>query len=327
MTLLIGTDEAGYGPNLGPLVVAATAWRVAARADAAEHVLTSAMLEVDALAAAAGDHHAPLWADSKQVYRGGDGFDRLERGVSIGLCLAAGTLPGTWTTLAEQVGPISPGGSCREEWQELARLSLPCEADSAACRELARAVRDLLARHGVVLERLACRGLYPGEFNTSLDRGLNKSDILSAATLDLAAGLRAVAPDEQAIVWCDRHGGRKRYGGLVARHFDAALVQPLEETPARSAYLIPAGERPPTQPCRIEFCVGGEARAPVALASMAAKYVRELAMHAFNRFWASRVPGLRPTAGYPTDALRWRRDAATAIAQTGLAEDALWRRA
>ena len=28
MTLVIGTDEAGYGPNLGPLVVAATAWRV-----------------------------------------------------------------------------------------------------------------------------------------------------------------------------------------------------------------------------------------------------------------------------------------------------------
>jgi hypothetical protein len=50
-------------------------------------------------------------------------------------------------------------------------------------------------------------------------------------------------------------------------------------------------------------------------------------MHAFNAFWASRVPGLRPTAGYPTDALRWRGDAATAIQQTHLAEDDLWRRA
>ena len=29
MTLLIGVDEAGYGPNYGPLAVAATAWRVA----------------------------------------------------------------------------------------------------------------------------------------------------------------------------------------------------------------------------------------------------------------------------------------------------------
>ena len=28
MTYLIGTDEAGYGPNLGPLVISATVWRV-----------------------------------------------------------------------------------------------------------------------------------------------------------------------------------------------------------------------------------------------------------------------------------------------------------
>ena len=25
---LIGTDEAGYGPNLGPLVISATVWQV-----------------------------------------------------------------------------------------------------------------------------------------------------------------------------------------------------------------------------------------------------------------------------------------------------------
>ena len=28
MTYLIGTDEAGYGPNLGPLVISATVWQV-----------------------------------------------------------------------------------------------------------------------------------------------------------------------------------------------------------------------------------------------------------------------------------------------------------
>ena len=25
---IVGTDEAGYGPNLGPLVISATAWEV-----------------------------------------------------------------------------------------------------------------------------------------------------------------------------------------------------------------------------------------------------------------------------------------------------------
>ena len=65
MTLLIGTDEAGYGPNLGPLVVAATAWRIDARVEAAEAVLTTALLDVDAATGARPG--TPLWADSKQI--------------------------------------------------------------------------------------------------------------------------------------------------------------------------------------------------------------------------------------------------------------------
>ena len=43
----------------------------------------------------------------------------------------------------------------------------------------------------------------------------------------------------------------------------------------------------------------------VALASMTAKLVRELAMHRFNRHWCGRVPELKPTAGYRQDASRW----------------------
>ena len=35
----------------------------------------------------------------------------------------------------------------------------------------------------------------------------------------------------------------------------------------------------------------------VALASMASKYLRELFMLEFNRFWQEKVPGLAPTAG------------------------------
>ena len=43
MTLVIGTDEAGYGPNLGPLVVAASLWRVAAPPTEVEASLAAAV--------------------------------------------------------------------------------------------------------------------------------------------------------------------------------------------------------------------------------------------------------------------------------------------
>jgi ribonuclease HII len=323
MTLVIGTDEAGYGPNLGPLVVAATAWRLAAAPPDAAESLARALADVDTLLAAAGTR-PPLWGDSKQVYRGGKGFDALERGVCVGLLLTDAGDTSMWHGLERAVGPISAGG---DEWRDLATRALPRVAAIDACRPLAATVRERLAAHGVALERIACRGIYPAEFNGLLDTGSNKSDILSAATLDLASRLREQAAAVPTLVWCDRHGGRKAYGGLVSRHFDAALVQAVEETPTRSVYLVPGADDNGPAACRVEFCVGGESRGPVALASMTAKYVRELAMEAFNAFWSARVPGLRATAGYPLDAARWRRDAAAALAAAGIADDRFWRRA
>ena len=44
---------------------------------------------------------------------------------------------------------------------------------------------------------------------------------------------------------------------------------------------------------------------PVGLASMLAKYTRELHMELFNSFWRTLAPDVKPTAGYPTDAARF----------------------
>ena len=345
MTLVVGTDEAGYGPNLGPLVVAATAWRVAAAPAAAEEVFARALAAATAAATAADGVRGPLWADSKSLHKpGGDG---LARGVTIALALldrratrggdrqpavavTAGGLPADVTSLSDMIGGILPRGGCRGMWHALGRAAAFPAESSAAAGTAAAAVAAALAAGGVTLEAIAARCIYPDEFNAALDAGSNKSDILSAATLDLAAGLVAAGDRvaaEPALVWCDRHGGRKRYGGLVARHFSAALVHDVEETARRSAYELPRGGDLGRAGCRIEFTVGGESRAPVAAASMLAKHVRELAMGAFNEFWSSRVPGLRPTAGYPADAVRWRTEAAAAIAGAGVAAADLWRRA
>ena len=313
MTLVIGTDEAGYGPNLGPLVIGATAWRVAAEPAAVEGSLTAA------LAAAQAVVGGRLWGDSKQIFRAGAGFDLLERGVLLALALAGAGSPATWRELAAAVG--SDGGATIPERETLDALTVPRHRSAGGMPELATAACAALASQGVAVVAVRCRVVPPGEFNGLLERGLNKSDILSAATLELAAGLEAaVAAAEPVVVWCDRHGGRRRYAPQVSRAFGAPLVQPIEETPLRSAYRLGPGRT-------IEFTVGGEARLPVAVASMTAKYLRELAMLAFNAFWAERQPGLAATAGYPVDAARWRQEAVAVVARAGVPWDTIWRRA
>jgi hypothetical protein len=120
---------------------------------------------------------------------------------------------------------------------------------------------------------------------------------------------------------CDKHGGRNRYGPLLSAHFPEWLVEVRGEGRERSIYRFGPPER------RVEVCfrTKGESCLAVALASMASKYLRELAMRAMNDYWCSRVPGLRPTAGYPQDAGRFHTDIAAAQTKLRIADRVLWR--
>ena len=64
----------------------------------------------------------------------------------------------------------------------------------------------------------------------------------------------------------------------------------------------------------------------LALASIVSKSVREFWMDAFNAHWTSRLPGLRPTAGYPGDSGRFRRAIEPLCRERGL-DPAVWWRA
>src|SRR5689334_23242601 len=83
MSIVIGVDEAGYGPNLGPLVVAATVWEVADGIDGSMFYKLLRKLVADSVEKA--NNRRVVWADSKAVYKNGNGFDHLERGVLAAL--------------------------------------------------------------------------------------------------------------------------------------------------------------------------------------------------------------------------------------------------
>ena len=70
---------------------------------------------------------------------------------------------------------------------------------------------------------------------------------------------------------------------------------------------------------QVEFAKGSDDRHfLVALASIFSKYLRELSMESFNRYWCGQQRGLKPTAGYYQDAQRWLRDAEQTISRVGI---------
>ena len=338
MPLLIGVDEAGYGPNFGPLVIAATGWLVPA---GVTHEGLATTLSTLITTAPASRDDGRLWiADSKKVYRAGQGFSALERGVLCMLSAGRGTEPD---------GPLSPSDSAwprgerwprtlRDLWQrydatyhvDAARVpwfaDVPVTIPVDTREELIGRSRDFWSgwspqpvrylgpRITIVVAR---------RFNALLRRYGTKSSLLTHVTLQLVKRClhEWAGHDPWIDIVCDKHGGRNRYAAMLQDGQTDALVTVQQETRAISHYCW----REVLREVHWRFVMESERWLPSALASMTAKYVRELSMKSFNAYWARHAPGVRKTAGYPTDARRFRREIAAAQQRLGLPDNWLWR--
>ena len=127
---------------------------------------------------------------------------------------------------------------------------------------------------------------------------------------------------EPVLVQVDQLGGRRFYAPLLQAAFPDCWVVAEAEGADESRYRVEAAGREVRVVVRPRADAEGVS---VALASMLAKYLREVCMRQFNRFWAQHVPGLKPTAGYPTDARRFFDAIRPAMAKLGIAEEAVWR--
>src|SRR5262245_35667296 len=155
MGILIGTDEAGYGPNFGPLVVAATAWQVpdevapvrvrrlasAARPNRAGTALTESparlpgLHEVDlyrvlrsVISKSASERRIAV-ADSKVLYHPGLGLRQLERGIHAVLS-AMGQSHARWSALVEYCRADPDGNHRHHCWPDGHDADLPIDAAS-----------------------------------------------------------------------------------------------------------------------------------------------------------------------------------------------------
>jgi hypothetical protein len=322
MPFLIGTDEAGYAPNLGPLVISATVWEVAD--DCSDDRLYKLLRKVVCNCADRAHAKRVAWADSKALYSPQIGLSVLERGVLTALALCAAT-PADWRELWHALDPHLAGELDTMPWHIGFNSPLPLSAELDDFERLVPAVSGGLAKAGVRLVAIYSRAVFPEQFNFLAESHGNKAEVLSRLTLELVAAAMVRLPtgrDRQRVrVICDRHGGRARYRPLLQLQFADDLVTICSETATDSVYNWGIG----AECVEIRFRVQGEDYLPVAVASMASKYLREAAMLAFNRFWCAQLPELRPTAGYPLDARRFKTQIEPLQRALGLDDRIVWR--
>lgn len=315
MPWIIGIDEAGYGPNLGPLVMTSAACRVPAERVGCNlwELLANTVRRPEEPA----DERIVV-GDSKLVYTSARGLGDLE--TSVLAVFLSRFLRARLEQLLECISPNHLPDVRSEPWYT-GETRLPAQADLRGCRDLSFQFESVSRRHGICWGPVWSVVVCPSRFNECLSRWGSKGAVLSES---LALLLRAnvEGTDEPLHVVIDKHGGRNTYAALLQHALPEGIVVAREEGNARSVYDVlglPTELRITIQP-RADgehFCV--------ALASMVSKYVRELLMGEFNAFWLRHLPELRPTAGYPGDAARFFKAIKPVMANLGLAESVLWR--
>jgi hypothetical protein len=361
MGILIGMDEAGYGPNFGPLVVAATAWHVpdcefttnsptygepasaggvstkppSARTQSA---IRNPKSEIDPspdlyrllrpVVCKKPSTRRLAIADSKALYTPGLGLRQLERGLHAVLLSMQQAIT-CWSTIIEYCQADREGHHKTVCWPEKFDCPLPLDAVADELHRLCDRFVRACDSTGIRPLFIRAKLVFPSEFNDLTTKFGSKGAALSHVTVALLRevmdSLASLAPRSSLLaplhVVCDKHGGRNFYTALLQHHFSEHWIEPVHESRAESRYEW----GPPESRTRVAFRMNGERFLPTALASMTAKYLRELSMRAFNEFWSAHVADLRPTAGYPRDSHRFRKAIADAQRKLNIDDHLIWR--
>ncbi len=327
----VGIDEAGYGPNLGPLVmtavIAESRSAVEEGRDQRECPTPDLWRDLAATVVRGGGDAGRLWVDdSKVVLRGGHGRQRLEA-TCLALLDAVGCkLPGDQAELLDALGAGTPEAAELDRWRDClgAAVSWPAAGllqdlgNRLACKPLEPAAGDwrITAVRSVVLG--------PERFNGRLETLGSKASVHFTAFRELLRHVWDLAADgTPTAVQGDKHGGRHYYLEPLVKAFPETWIDRGVEGPALSQYQIRDRRR------SLSLSLSPRADAAnglVALASIVSKTVREVWMDVFNAYWTVRVQGLLPTAGYPVDAARFRRAIEPIALARGLDPDLWWRR-
>lgn len=318
MGYLIGMDEAGYGPNLGPLVITASLWEVPG--EPRDFDFWSALESVVSNSRPRRNSELLHVADSKEVHSSAKGLGPLERSTFPFLQVVndadqVDSLGKLWRLLI--ASPAHLDAIQEHPWNGDDRFALPTAVESEGTRDSQQKLQTALDAAGIQLKALCSEIVLPERFNHLCREYGSKGVMLTRLCMQLLTRVWDRESNEPTLIIGDKHGGRNRYDEYLDEILDGEMIFRVEESTAQSIYRVGATE--------IRFQTKAEAHFPVAVSSMVCKYTREVMMELFNQFWLEHVPDIKPTKGYPVDARRFKSEIAAAQAELEISDQILWR--
>jgi len=289
---LVGIDEAGYGPQLGPLVVSAVVFKLPDTMLANQrHLPKIACLWKTLSNVISGNRLCDKVAvcDSKALYQPARGIKELEK-----------------TALVFKRLTVPAGRQVESDYHRHNGLTLPLSADNDEINKFAKILRAELNENHIRFCEIKASIVEPADFNGGIRRLRNKADFL----WEISGGLIKYCVDKYSsgntvIVRAGKQGGRNYYLPYMQRLFAGKTVRSVEQGFNDSSYIVNAK---PSSDATISFIKDGDSSEfVIALASIFSKYYRELSMLKLNRFFQSHIPSLKPTSGYYTDSRRFIR--------------------
>jgi ribonuclease HII len=305
MAILVGIDEAGFGPILGPLVVSSSALSMP------DNLVWANLWEILRTSVSekrTGLKGRLLIVDSKKAFTRTIGIKHLRRTV-LATLKHLSSEPKNLTELVSALCPDCLEHIAEYPWYKKAG-DYQLGGDNADIDIAVSMLRADLANQHIELLGLKSRCLEVAHYNRMVNAVDNKAKVLFTAVAELMqSAMKDFASDDLDIV-IDRQGGRSHYQRQLQLMFGESQLRIIHEDQERSSYEMQTNNRK----IRVHFVVGADSRfLPVSLASMACKYLREVLVENINNYFLGFNPAIKPTAGYWQDGLRFIEDIKTHI--------------
>ncbi|MDI6787285.1 MAG: hypothetical protein QME51_02810, partial [Planctomycetota bacterium] len=212
---LVGIDEAGYGPQLGPLVVTAVVFEIPDALLVSNNPPCLWKKLSNIITVKKVGNHLLAVCDSKALYQPRVGIKEIEK---------------TALTFMRLLNP---------EYSHYDGLTLPVSAEPSEITQLVQSLKEELAHHSLRFCDAKVRVVSPVEFNHGIQRHLNKADFLWEVSSELIRHcLEKYNSNNLLIIKAGKHGGRNYYASHLGKTFPDKTIIPIRQSFDISSYTI-----------------------------------------------------------------------------------------